>query len=75
LDAKKPEIKELLAKGVHKTSICRMYDCAPTTLYTWMEANGLQRFVKSDKPVKNKGKKEKEEAKYGLKVLKEEKKK
>jgi DNA invertase Pin-like site-specific DNA recombinase len=71
LDAKKQEIKELLAKGVHKTSICRMFDCAPTTLYTWMEANGLSRFVKSDKPLKNKGKKE-EEAKYGLKSLKDE---
>lgn len=54
LDSKKQEIKDLLAKGVHKTSICRMFDCAPTTLYTWMEDNGLQRFVKSDKPVKPK---------------------
>jgi DNA invertase Pin-like site-specific DNA recombinase len=52
LDAKKEEIKDLLAKGVHKTSICRMFDCAPTTLYSWMEDNGLSRFVKSDKPAK-----------------------
>ena len=52
LDAKKEEIKDLLAKGVHKISICRMFDCAPTTLYSWMDANGLSRFVKSDKPVK-----------------------
>lgn len=52
LDSKKEEIKDLLAKGVHKTSICRMFDCAPTTLYTWMDENGLSRFVKSDKPDK-----------------------
>ena len=49
-----------------------MYDCAPTTLYTWMEANGLQRFVKSDKPLKNKGTKEtkeNEEAKDAFKSI------
>jgi DNA invertase Pin-like site-specific DNA recombinase len=74
LDAKKQEIKELLAKGVHKTSICRMYDCAPTTLYTWMEANGLQRFVKSDKPLKDKSKAEEKKSKYGLKQIKDDKK-
>lgn len=52
LDAKKEEIKDLLAKGVHKISICRMFDCAPTTLYSWMDENGLNKFVKSDKPSK-----------------------
>jgi DNA invertase Pin-like site-specific DNA recombinase len=78
LDKHKADIKALLGKGVHKTSICRMYDCAPTTLYTWMEANGLQRFVKSDKPLKNKGTKEtkeNEEAKDAFKsILKKHKK-
>ena len=54
LDAKKEEIKDLLAKGVHKISICRMFDCAPTTLYSWMDENDLNRFVKSDKPSKKK---------------------
>ncbi|MDO9213977.1 MAG: recombinase family protein [Methylococcales bacterium] len=49
LDAKKDEIREYLAKGVHKTSICRMFDCAPQTLYDWMEQNDLGRFIKSDK--------------------------
>lgn len=52
LDSKKQEIKDLLAKGVHKTSICRMFDCAPTTLYAWMDDNNLNRFVNSDKPDK-----------------------
>ena len=50
LDTKKEEIRDLLAKNVHKTSICRMFDCTPQTLYTWMEDNDLGRFIKSDKP-------------------------
>jgi DNA invertase Pin-like site-specific DNA recombinase len=54
LDKRKTEIKDLLAKGVHKTSIARIVECSPTTLYAWMEENGLQRFIKSDKPVKKK---------------------
>lgn len=49
LDAKKDEIREYLAKGVHKTSIARMFDCSPQTLYSWMEQNDLGRFIKSDK--------------------------
>ena len=72
LDKHKAQIKELLGKGVHKVSIARMFDCAPTTLYTWMEENGLQRFVKSDKPLKNKKPEEKpnnKSKKYGLKSL------
>ena len=52
LDVKKEEIKLLLTKGVHKISICRMFDCAPATLYSWMDANGLHRFIKSDKAAK-----------------------
>lgn len=52
LDKRKDEIVELLKKDVHKTSIARIVDCSPVTLYAWMEANGLSRFIKSDKPVK-----------------------
>ncbi len=81
LDKHKQEIKDLLAKGVHKTSICRMYDVAPTTLYTWMQENDLQRFIKSDKPVKEKAKadkaaaeKAKDAPKNGLKLLNRKKK-
>jgi DNA invertase Pin-like site-specific DNA recombinase len=80
LDKHKAEIKELLGKGVHKTSICRMYDCAPTTLYAWMDNNDLQRFIKSDKPVKEKAKAEKaavekakDEPKNGLKLFRKKK--
>ena len=65
LDKHRKEIKEFLGKGVHKTSICRMYGCSPTTLYAWMEENGLQKFIKSDKPLKDK----KQEPKNGLKAL------
>lgn len=52
LDKRKDEIKDLLKKGVHKTSIARIVSCSPTTLYAWMEDNGLQRFIKNDKTVK-----------------------
>jgi DNA invertase Pin-like site-specific DNA recombinase len=52
LDKRKDEIKELLNKDVHKTSIARIVGCSPTTLYDWMEANNLSRFIKSDKPKK-----------------------
>jgi DNA invertase Pin-like site-specific DNA recombinase len=54
LDVHKDKIIELLKKGVHKTSIARIVECSPNTLYLWMEANGLQRFIKSDKPLKAK---------------------
>jgi DNA invertase Pin-like site-specific DNA recombinase len=52
LDKRKDEIVDLLKKDVHKTSIARIVDCSPVTLYAWMEENGLSRFIKSDKPVK-----------------------
>lgn len=49
LDKRKEEIKEMLAKGAHKTSIARIVECSPETLYNWMQANGLSRYIKSDK--------------------------
>ena len=54
LDKRKVEISELLLKIVHKTSIARFVGCSPATLYAWMENNGLSRFIKSDKPLKDK---------------------
>lgn len=54
LDKRKDEICDLLKKDVHKTSIARIVGCSPTTLYAWMENNGLSRFIKSDKPLKAK---------------------
>ena len=41
-------------RGVHKTSIARIVECTPDTLYRWMEDNGLGSYINSreDKPVK-----------------------
>jgi DNA invertase Pin-like site-specific DNA recombinase len=47
LDKRSDEIKDLLAKGVHKTSIARIVGCSPNTLYLWMEANNMSRYIKS----------------------------
>lgn len=48
LDKRKDEIKGLLEKGVHKTSIARILECHPDTLYEWMRGNGLSRYIKSN---------------------------
>lgn len=59
LDKDAERIKELLEKGVHKASIARILDCHPDTLYEWMKANKLQRYIKtkSTKTVDKAGKK------------------
>lgn len=49
LDKRKDEIKDLLQKGVHKTSIARIVGCSPNTLYLWMEANNMTRYIKRRK--------------------------
>lgn len=56
LDKRKDEIVDLLRKGVHKTSIARIVECTPDTLYRWMEDNGLGSYINSRavKPVKGK---------------------
>lgn len=57
LDKHADQIKSLLAKGVHKTSIARIVECAPDTLYKWMESHGLGAYIKSRKAAKPAGKK------------------
>jgi len=47
LDKRRDEIKDLLAKGVHKTSIARIVGCSPNTLYLWMEANHMGQSIKA----------------------------
>lgn len=47
LDQHADQIKEWLAKGIGKTSIAKMLDCVPLTLYTWMYANSLESYIKS----------------------------
>lgn len=54
LDKEKNRITEMLRLGVHKTSIARMLQCSPATLYDWLRKNGLERTIKSDKPKKKK---------------------
>lgn len=47
LDARADEIKDLLKKGIHKTSIAKIMDCDPETLYRWMYENGLSAYIVS----------------------------
>jgi DNA invertase Pin-like site-specific DNA recombinase len=49
LDKRRDEIKDLLQKGVHKTSIARIIGCSPNTLYEWMEVNQMARYIKRRK--------------------------
>jgi len=37
LDKKSAEIKKYLELGISKSAICKLVDCAPTTLYQWIE--------------------------------------
>ena len=41
LDAKAKEIQMYLDKGISKRSIAKLVDCAPSTLYYWLERNQL----------------------------------
>ena len=41
LDPRKEEIKLYLDKGISKRSIAKLVDCAPSTLYYWLERNQL----------------------------------
>ena len=41
LDPRKEEIKLYLDKGISKRSIAKLVNCAPSTLYYWLERNQL----------------------------------
>ena len=41
LDPRKEEIQLYLDKGISKRSIAKLLDCAPSTLYYWLERNKL----------------------------------
>ena len=43
LDPRKQEIQMYLDKGISKRSIARLVDCAPSTLYYWLERNQLSK--------------------------------
>jgi transposase-like protein len=42
--------REAKAKGANKTSVARIIGCSPDTLYIWMRANGLIRYIKTRTP-------------------------
>jgi transposase-like protein len=42
LDAKEAEIRDYLNKGISKRSIAKLVDCAPSTLYQWLERRQLR---------------------------------
>ncbi len=43
LDPRKQEIQMYLDKGISKRSIAKLVDCAPSTLYYWLERNQLSK--------------------------------
>ncbi len=43
LDAKAKEIQMYLKKGISKRSIAKLVDCAPSTLYYWLERHQLSK--------------------------------
>jgi len=45
LDQHSEIIKDLLKKGVQKSAIATIVDCTVDTLYEWMRANGLERYI------------------------------
>jgi DNA invertase Pin-like site-specific DNA recombinase len=42
LDAKETEIREYLLKGISKRSIAKLVECAPSTLYDWLDRRQLR---------------------------------
>ena len=42
LDDKEAEIRSYLAKGISKRSIAKLVDCAPSTLYDWLDRRQLR---------------------------------
>ena len=42
LDPRRQEIQMYLDKGISKRSIAKLVDCAPSTLYYWLERNNLR---------------------------------
>ena len=43
LDPRKQEIQMYLDKGISKRSIAKLVDCAPSTLYYWLERHQLSK--------------------------------
>ena len=52
LDKRKDDIIDMLSKGIYKTEIAKFAECTPETLYRWMYANNLARYIDSNKATK-----------------------
>ncbi|MBP0020972.1 MAG: recombinase family protein [Cyanobacteria bacterium SBLK] len=48
LDDREAEIKSYLAKGISKRSIAKLVDCAPSTLYDWLNRRQLRLRAKEE---------------------------
>ena len=42
LDDREQEIRQYLAKGISKRAIAKLVDCAPSTLYDWLDRRNLR---------------------------------
>ncbi len=42
LDAHEQAIREYLRKGIGKRDIARLVECAPSTLYDWLDRRGIK---------------------------------
>jgi DNA invertase Pin-like site-specific DNA recombinase len=49
LDNHEKEIRAYLAKGISKRSIAKLVDCAPSTLYDWLERKGIRQKIANKK--------------------------
>ena len=43
LDARADEIRRYLAKDISKRAIAKLVDCSKSTLYNWLEREGLNK--------------------------------
>lgn len=50
LDAHREEIKRYLAKDISKRAIAKLLDCSKSTLYNWLEREGLNKKKPKPKP-------------------------
>jgi transposase len=50
LDKHRDEINRYLKKGISKRSIAKLLDCSKSTLYNWLEREGLNKKKPKAKP-------------------------
>ncbi len=52
LDARAAEIRDYIGRGINKRSIAKLVDCAPSTLYAWLERRNIKTPAKPAKKPK-----------------------